>query len=112
VSAAHQHFGAWRWGALLAFALIAPVTLPAGGCDRRHSALRRRVSDHEPLLSPLPSVLRSSPQRFAPALSAISEGEPMRVLREWLSPTGHRWVRIEVRSNDLLHVRRGWLPIT
>ena len=37
-----QRLSAWRWGALLAFALFAPVTLPAGGVDRRVPDVRRR----------------------------------------------------------------------
>ena len=103
---------AWRWGALLAFALIGPVALPVGGADRRPHALRRRVSGEDPLLSPRGALLRSSPQRHAPALAAVSAGEPMRVLSSWLSPTGRHWLRVEVRSKDLLQPQRGWLSVS
>lgn len=94
---------AWRWAALLGFALLAPVGLPAGGADRRNPELRRRESSWEPLLPVAPAELRSAPQAQAPALMAVAAGEPLRVLRGWLAPDGQRWLRVELAG------RRGWL---
>ena len=102
---------AWRWSALLAFALFAPVSLPAGGPERRANPVRRRVSANEPLLSATTSVLRSSPERHAPALTRVQAGQPLRVLRSWLSPSGGEWLQVEVRSKDLLTAQRGWLSV-
>jgi hypothetical protein len=61
-------FAPWRWVALLGFALIAPVTLPAGGADRRLPEVRRRQAG-EPLLSAGARSLQASPERQAPALA-------------------------------------------
>jgi hypothetical protein len=94
---------AWRWAALLGFALLAPVGLPAGGADRRHAELRRRESGREPLLPVVPSQLQAAPQAQAPVLMAVRPGEPLRVLRRWLAPDGQRWLRVELAG------RRGWL---
>ena len=102
---------AWRWSALLVFALFAPISLPAGGPERRGHPVRRRVSADEPLLSATTSVLRSSPERHAPALTHVQAGQPLRVLRSWLSPSGREWLHVEVRSGDLLSVERGWLSV-
>ena len=49
----------WRWAALLGFALIGPVALPAGGADRRPLELRRR-SAGEPWLSTGPHSLKAA----------------------------------------------------
>jgi hypothetical protein len=102
---------AWRWSALLAFALFAPIALPVGGPERRLNPIRRRASANEPLMSATTSVLRSSPECHAPSLSDVQAGEPLRVLRSWLSPTGAEWLQVEVRSKDLLSVQRGWLSV-
>ena len=101
----------WRWSALLAFALFAPIALPAGGTDRRSSPIRRRVSASEPLISSTASALRTSPECFAPSLGHVQVGEPLSVLRSWLSPSDGEWLLVEVRSTDLLTVQRGWLSV-
>ena len=100
----------WRWAALLGFALIAPVTLPAGGGDRRQPEVRRRQAG-EPLLSAGARSLRSSPERQAPALVRLSGDEPLRVLRSWQSPAGERWLQVEAAAAPagLGPARRGWM---
>ena len=72
-----QRLSAWRWGALLAFALFAPVTLPAGGVDRRVPDVRRR-SAGEPLLSTGSQVLQLAPDQQAPALGRLHADQPLR----------------------------------
>jgi len=94
---------AWRWAALLGFALLAPVGLPAGGADRRQGELRQRQCAREPLLPVAAAQLRAAPQTQAPMLLAVRPGEPLRVLRQWFSPDGQRWLRVELAG------RRGWL---
>jgi hypothetical protein len=101
----------WRWSALLAFALFAPISLPAGGPERRANPVRRRMSADEPLLSAKTSVVRTSPDRNAPALTHVQAGQPLRVLRSWLSPSDGEWLQVEVRTSDLLNVERGWLSV-
>jgi hypothetical protein len=100
----------WRWVALLGFALIAPVTLPAGGADRRLPEVRRRQTG-EPLLSAGARSLRASPERQAPALVRLAADEPLRVLRHWQSPAGERWLQVEAAASPagLAPARRGWL---
>jgi hypothetical protein len=98
---------AWRWIALLGFALVAPAALPAGGAEWRAPELRRRQSSREPLLSPVPQVLRCAPEHQAPVISAAPAGEPLRVLRAWVQPDGERWLQVQLEGPA--GSRRGWL---
>ena len=92
----------WRWAALLGFALIGPVALPAGGADRRLPELRRRTAG-EPWLSTRTHSLQTAPERRAPALAQLQPDHPLRVVRSWHSPSGERWLQVEADT------RRGWL---
>jgi hypothetical protein len=101
-------WASWKALALLGFALLAPAALPAGGGDWRLPELRRRQSAHEPLLSSSGLSLRSAPQRRAPLLGQVEAGVPLRVVQQWLSPEGRRWLRVEV-SGKGGRPARGWL---
>ena len=98
----------WRWAALLGFALIGPVALPAGGADRRPLELRRR-SAGEPWLSTGPHSLQAAPERRAPALAQVPPDQPLRVLRSWHSPAGERWLQVEAKLPAAAAARRGWV---
>jgi hypothetical protein len=93
---------AWRWAALLGFALITPVALPAGGGDRRAPELRRRTAG-DPLLSTRTVALRVAPEQRAPALQQLGSGEPLRVVRSWRARSGQRWLQVQTAD------RRGWM---
>ena len=100
---------ALRCVALLAFALLAPATLPAGGGERRMPEVRRRQHALEPLLSSGCLSLRCSPERQAPVLASVDSGVPLRVLRQWFSPRGRRWLQVEIPAAAGELRRRGWL---
>jgi hypothetical protein len=99
-----QRFSAWRWGAVLAFALFAPVSLPAGGADRRLPDLRRRNAG-EPLLSTGSQALQVAPDQLAPALAEVDVDQPLRVVRSWCDHGGEQWLQVEVGE------QRGWLAV-
>ena len=99
---------AWRWAALLGFALLAPVGLPAGGAERRPAELRRRESSREPLLSTRAALLRSAPQDQAPPLAELASGTPLRLLRGWRDRGGRVWLHVE-GSDGRGSRLRGWL---
>jgi hypothetical protein len=99
-----QRFSTWRWGAVLAFALFAPVSLPAGGADRRLPDVRRRNAG-EPLLSIGGQVLQAAPDQQAPALAQVDSDQPLRVMRSWRDPDGEQWLQVEAGE------QRGWLAV-
>lgn len=93
----------WRWGLVLAFALVAPVALPVGGaCDRRSLQLRRR-QPNEPLLSVCRLRLRTAPNQQAALLAITAVQEPLSVLSRWEAPDGQRWLRVRSFTS------RGWI---
>lgn len=100
--------GSWRWAALLVFALLAPVGLPAGGAERGSAEVRRRLRAHEPLLSGDVGHLRSAPQRQAPPLAELPAGIPLRLLRSWRDQQGRAWLQVEGWDRQGCR-RRGWL---
>lgn len=100
---------ALRWIALLGFALLAPAALPAGGGERRIPEVRRRQSALEPLLGSACLSLRCAPERQAPVLARVDSGVPLRVLRQWFSPQGRRWLQVEMPGSGGGLRRRGWL---
>ena len=103
--------GVWslvRWGALMGFALLAPATLPAGAGERRLPEVRRRQSLQEPLLGSACLSLRCAPERQAPLLTRVDDGAPLKVLRQWFSPQGQRWLRVEA-ATPCGRPARGWL---
>ncbi|MEY2644291.1 MAG: hypothetical protein RLZZ611_940 [Cyanobacteriota bacterium] len=101
--------GPWRWAALLGFALIAPVSLPAGGAERRQPEVRRRQPG-EPLLPTSLRSLQASPERQAPVLARLSADQPLRVLRSWRGAGGERWLQVETGGGGAAApARRGWL---
>ena len=99
---------ALRCVALLGFALLAPATLPAGGGERRMPEVRRRQSALEPLLSSSCQSLHCAPERQAPVLARVDSGVPLRVLRQWFSPQGRRWLQVEIPAVPGGLRRRGW----
>ena len=99
-----MHPASWRWGAVLAFALFAPVTLPAGGADRRLPDLRRR-SAGDPLLSTGLQALQAAPDQQAPTLAQIHADQPLRVVRSWRDHGGEQWLQVEAGE------QRGWLAV-
>ena len=95
-------YASLRWGAILTYALFAPVGLPAGGAERRQAEVRRRCSS-EPLLSTSAGCLQAAPERMAPVLALVPVDSPIEVLRSWRNQRGERWLQVKVAS------RRGWM---
>jgi len=99
---------AWRLSALLGFALLTPVGLPAGGADRRLPEVRRRGGLAEPLLIGDAVRLHCAPRWQAPVLATLEPGATVRVMRQWLAPQGGRWLHVEAVS-PAGRPSRGWL---
>tara|TARA_Y100001968_G_scaffold314434_1_gene339782 strand:- start:22351 stop:22686 length:336 start_codon:yes stop_codon:yes gene_type:complete len=102
------------WSLLLSFALLGPVTLPAGGASLSRNFLRRS-EEGGPVFAGTLCQLRSSPSSDAPALRIIPAGTPVRVLRRWQGPEGNEWFQVQILSFDFDQlvgsVTRGWVNV-
>jgi len=99
---------------LITFALIAPVTLPAGGIQKSLSQNKFLNNRDEIILSSNTS-LYSCPEIYAKELLVLDVGTTLSVLRNWQVSKNETWVRVELASNKLLDdpnkILKGWIKM-
>ena len=102
------------WSMLLSFALLGPVSLPAGGASISRIFIRRSEETGTYLAGDF-CQLRTSPLTDSPSLKKIPFGTPLRVLRRWNSPNGDQWLQVQTSSLNfdglVLSVTRGWVNV-
>tara|TARA_B100000700_G_scaffold322570_1_gene424397 strand:+ start:1257 stop:1583 length:327 start_codon:yes stop_codon:yes gene_type:complete len=99
------------WGLLLAFALFAPVSLPAGG-GSQSKYLICRTNDDRTIFAGENCYLRASPSIESPSLRTLHFGTPIKVLRIWHSPDGDYWLQVKLNSIQLSELPiRGWVNV-
>ena len=99
---------------LITFALIAPITLPAGGIQKSLNQNKFPKNTNEIILGSKTS-LYSCPEIYAKELSVLDIGTTLSVLRIWKVRKSHTWVRVELASNKFLDdpnkILRGWIKM-
>ena len=99
---------------LIIFALIAPITLPAGGIQKSLNQNKFPYSTNEILLSSNTS-LYSCPEIYAKELLVLDVGTTLSVLRNWKVSKKETWVRVELASNKFLDdpnkILKGWIKM-
>jgi len=99
---------------LITFALIAPITLPAGGIQKSLHQNKFPQNTNEIILSSNIS-LYSSPVIYAKELLVIDVGTTLSVLRNWKVSKNETWVRVELASNKFLDnpnkILKGWIKM-
>ena len=99
---------------LITFALIAPITLPAGGIQKSLNQNKLLKNTNEIILSSNTS-LYSSPEINAKELSVLDIGTTLSVLRNWKVSESAIWVRVELAYNKFLDdpnkITKGWIKI-
>ena len=99
---------------LITFALIAPVTLPAGGIQKNLNQDKFPHNTKEIILSSNTS-LYSFPAVKAKELLALDIGTTLSVLRYWKISESQIWVRVELASNKFLDdpnkITKGWIKM-
>ena len=99
---------------LITFALIAPITLPAGGIQKSLNHNEFSPNTNEIILSSRTS-LYSYPQIYARELLVLDLGTTLSVLRSWKVNESETWVRVELASNKLLDdpnkILKGWIKM-
>ena len=97
---------------LITFALIAPVTLPAGGIQKSLNQNKLPHNTKEIILSAQTS-LYSFPEINAKELLVLDIGTSLTVLRNWKVSESENWIRVELASNKLLdypsRISKGWI---
>ena len=99
---------------LITFALIAPITLPAGGIQKSLNQNKFPYSTNEIILCSNTS-LYSCPEIYAKELLVIDVGTTLSVLRNWKVSESQTWVRVEIASNKFLDdpnkILKGWIKM-
>ncbi len=99
---------------LIIFALIAPITLPAGGIQKSLNQNNFPNNTKEIILSSN-TPLYSFPETYAKELLVLDVGTTLSVLRNWRVSEGETWVRVELASNFLFdepnRIKKGWIKI-
>ena len=99
---------------LITFALIAPITLPAGGIQKSFNHNEFPKNKNEIILSSNIS-LYSCPEIYAKELLVLDVGTTLSVLRNWKVSKNETWVRVELYSNKFLDdpnkILKGWIKM-
>ena len=99
---------------LITFALIAPITLPAGGIQKSLNQNKFPDNTNEIILSSNTS-LYSCPGIYANELLVLDVGTTLSVLRNWKVSKNETWVRVELSSNKFLDnpnkILKGWIKM-
>ena len=99
---------------LIIFALIAPITLPAGGIQKSLNQNKFPNNTNEIILTSNIS-LYSFPEINSKELIVLDLGTTLSVLRKWKVSESEIWVRVELASNKFLDdpnkITKGWIKM-
>ena len=99
---------------LITFALIAPVTLPAGGIQKSLNQNKFPNNINEIILTSNTS-LYACPKIYAKELLVLNVGTTLSVLHFWKVSKSDTWVRVELASNKFLDdpnkILKGWIKM-
>jgi len=99
---------------LITFALIGPITLPAGGIQKSLNQDQFTKNTREIILTSNTS-LHSFPGIIAKELLLLNVGTTLSVLRNWKVSKNETWIRVELASNKFLDnpnkILKGWIKM-
>ena len=99
---------------LITFALIAPITLPAGGIQKSLNQNKFPNNTNEIILTSKTS-LYSCPEIYAKELLVLNVGTTLSVLQNWTDSKNETWFRVELLSNKFLDdpnkILKGWIKM-
>ena len=99
---------------LIGFALVGPITLPAGGIQRNLSECKILNNSKEIILK-ANSALYTFPKTNAKQLTVLYSGSSLSILRKWVVKERDVWVRVELATNRFIDnpnkITRGWIKI-
>ena len=99
---------------LIGFALVGPITLPAGGIQRNLDEYYIFSNSKEIVLSENCS-LYSYPRTNAKKLIIINSGSSLSILSKWVVNDKDIWARVELATNPFIEhpnkITKGWIKI-
>ena len=99
---------------LITFALIAPITLPAGGIQKSVNQ-NNFFNNSKEITIGFNTSLYSFPEINAKELLTLDVGTNLLVLRKWKISESEIWVRVELATNKLLEdpnkIKKGWIKM-
>ena len=99
---------------LIGFALIGPITLPAGGIQRNLNEYKLLNNSKEIILNTRCS-LYAFPKTNAKKLMILNSGSSLSILRKWLVSEKDIWARVELVNNSFIDspnkITRGWIKM-
>ena len=99
---------------LIGFALIGPITLPAGGIQRNLNEYYILNNSKEIILNENCS-LYNFPKTNAKKLLVLNSGSSLLILRKWIINEDDIWARVELITNRVIEhpnrTTKGWIKI-
>jgi len=99
---------------LITFALIAPITLPAGGIQKSVNQ-NKFLSDTNEIILSSNTYLYRYPEIHSKELLILDIGTNLSVLRNWKVSKSEIWVRVQLASNKFLDdpnkITKGWIKM-
>jgi len=97
---------------LIVFALVGPISLPAGGIQRSITDLDTKTNE---IIINSNKYIYFYPEKNSKKLSLISKGTSASILRYWIDSDDKRWIRVEfsksIFNNNLCQPLKGWMKI-
>ena len=99
---------------LIGFALIGPITLPAGGIQRDLNEYKILNSSKEIILNTNCS-LYTFPEIKTKKLMVINSGSSLSILHKWVVNEREIWARVELATNQFIEhpnmTKKGWIKM-
>ena len=99
---------------LIGFALIGPISLPAGGIQRNFNEYKILKNSKEIILN-VNCSLYAFPKKNAKILMDLNSGSSLSILQKWVVNERDIWARVELATNlfveDPNTIKKGWIKM-
>ena len=99
---------------LIGFALIGPISLPAGGIQK-DCAEYKILNNSKELILNANCSLYAFPKTNAKKLAILNSGSSLSILQKWAVNERDTWARVELATNlffdDPCTTKKGWIKI-
>ena len=99
---------------LIGFALIGPITLPAGGIQKNLAEYKILNNSKEIFLNSK-CAFYTFPNINAKKLTLLNSGSSLSILSKWTDPEKGLWVRVELATNRIIddpnRALKGWIKM-